>query len=73
MKFLVRVHPGSSREKVCRDTQGCICDVFLTKRPHKGEANKALKKILARELSVSQSKVKIAQGQKSKNKLIEIE
>jgi uncharacterized protein YggU (UPF0235/DUF167 family) len=73
MKFLVRVHPGSSREKVVRNEKGSISDVYLTKRPHKGEANKALKKILASELSVAQSRIKIARGEKSKDKLIEIE
>ena len=72
MKFSVRVHPGASRERLVRDSEHRSFNVYVTKKAHKGQANKALLKLLAQEFHVPLSRIRIIQGQKSRNKLIEI-
>jgi uncharacterized protein (TIGR00251 family) len=71
MKFSIRVHPGTSREKLVKDANNSF-SVYLTKKAQKGEANKALRKLLAKEFDVAPSKIRIVQGEKSRFKIIEI-
>jgi len=46
--------------------------VYLTAVPIQGKANKELIKLLAEQLSVSKSKISILKGERSKEKIIEI-
>ncbi len=65
----VKVHPGSSKEKIVRD--GNDCEVWLRQKAIEGKANLALVKILAREfgVGVKDVKVKTLSGRK---KIVEI-
>jgi len=45
----------------------------LTTRPEKGRANKKLIELLAEYFKIPKSKIKIAQGLKNREKVIEIE
>lgn len=71
MRLRVRVQTGASFNRVERLENGSI-KAHLTARPFKDEANKALVKILAKELGVSKSRIGIIAGVKSKDKIVQI-
>jgi uncharacterized protein len=69
-KYQITVKPGNSQEKiVATDDQKLI--VYLRTKPHDGEANSALIKILAKHLNIPKTSLKITRGQKSRTKIIE--
>ena len=47
--------------------------VRVTAAPNDGEANKAVRKLLAKELGIAKSKVSILRGETSRHKLLEID
>lgn len=69
-QYLVTVKPGSSQEKVITGTDGALT-VYLRAKPHDGEANAALIKLLANYFNVPKTSIKIACGAKSRHKVIE--
>jgi hypothetical protein len=71
MKIVVGVKTGSGENKVVKVDEGHY-RVWVTAVPQKGEANKAVVKILADYFEVSLSKVRIVMGRTSKEKLIEV-
>ncbi len=66
----IRVKPGSSQEKIVENEGGLT--VFMHARAHDGEANEALVKILAKHFKVPKSSIRIVQGQKSREKVVEL-
>ena len=70
MKYQVIVKPGSSQEKVVATGEQELT-VYLRAKPHDGEANSALIKILAKYLNLPKTSLKITRGQKSRHKEIE--
>ncbi len=70
MKYQITVKPGSSQEKIVA-TGDQELTVYLRAKPHDGEANSALIKILAKYLNIPKTSLKITRGQKSRIKTIE--
>lgn len=70
MILSIRVVPKSSRNLV-KEEEGCL-KVYLTKPATEGLANKALVDLLARHLKVKKYQIRIVQGEKSRDKLVEI-
>ena len=71
MKFSIKVQPKSSREKIEQQADGSY-KVFVHSPPTDGEANKAVVEALAKHFKVAKSSVKIASGEKARNKIVEI-
>ena len=71
MKLSVRVIPRSSREFI-KEELGVI-KAYVTKPPEDGLANEAVIKLLSGHFNVAKSRIKIARGQKSRNKIVEID
>ncbi|MBR3230710.1 DUF167 domain-containing protein [Candidatus Saccharibacteria bacterium] len=69
-KYFVAVKPGSSQEKITQIGEDQLV-VYLHARPHDGEANDTLIKLLARHFKVAKTTIKITQGAKSRNKVVE--
>ena len=67
----IRVIPKSSKNHVKREGEGF--KVYLTKPAHEGLANKQLIEVLADHFRVKRYQLKIVRGEKSKNKVVEIE
>jgi uncharacterized protein YggU (UPF0235/DUF167 family) len=67
----ITVKTGTSQEKVVNNSDGSYT-VYLRAKPHDGEANAALIKLLSKHFHVSKSSITIKQGAKSHTKLIEI-
>lgn len=72
MKFEVKVIPKSSKNEVAGFLAG-VLKVKICAPPEKGKANKELISFLSIYFGVSKSAVKLVSGEKSRNKIIEIE
>ncbi|MDO4967188.1 MAG: DUF167 domain-containing protein [Candidatus Saccharibacteria bacterium] len=70
MKYICLIKPGSSQEKIVEDGENLI--VYLRAKAHDGEANAALIKSLSKHFHVGKTCIKIVQGTKSRNKIVEI-
>jgi uncharacterized protein (TIGR00251 family) len=71
VSFRVRVQPRSSRSEIAGEWQGAL-RVRLEAPPVDERANEALRRLLAESLKVPLAAVKIVQGLRSRNKLVEI-
>ena len=71
MKYTVTVKTGTSQEKVTETAPGELT-VYLRAKPHDGEANVALVKLLAKHFNVSKSSIAILHGQKSHTKIVDV-
>ena len=72
MKVQVRVKPRSRTEDVTREMDGGIYVVRVKEPPVEGKANRAALKLLARHLGVPESRLRIASGHGSRNKVVEV-
>ncbi|MDD2752836.1 MAG: DUF167 domain-containing protein [Candidatus Omnitrophica bacterium] len=71
MIYDVRVNPRASRNHVER--QGTKLKVYLTKPACAGAANKQLIDLLSECLKVKKYQIRIKSGEKSRDKLVEID
>ena len=70
MKYTITVKPGSSQEKIIETGENELT-VYLRAKPHDGEANTALTKLLAKHFKVPKTTISIVRGHKSRIKTIE--
>ncbi|MBR3248767.1 DUF167 domain-containing protein [Candidatus Saccharibacteria bacterium] len=70
MKYRVTVKPGSSQEKIV-ETGDHELTIYLRAKPHDGEANDALVKILSKHFKIPKTTITITHGAKSRLKTIE--
>ena len=68
----VRVQPRSSRNKITGWKDG-VLTVRLTAPPIEGAANKSCVELLARELGMKRYEISLVSGEKSRDKVFEIE
>lgn len=66
----VKVITRAKENKIKAEKDGL--KAYLTVVPEKGKANQFLIKLLADYYKISKNKIKIIKGQKSRNKIIEI-
>ncbi len=71
MIFDVRVNPRASRNRV--QQQGNKFKVYLTKPAAEGAANKQLIDLLSSHLKIKKYQVRIKSGEKSRDKIVEID
>ena len=69
-QYLVKLKPGSSQEKIIQDGVTKLT-VYLRAKPHDGEANDALIKLLSKHFNTPKTSIKILRGAKSRNKVVE--
>lgn len=69
-RYIINVKPGSSQEKIIETASGELT-VYLRAKPHDGEANDALIKILAKHFKVPKTTINIIRGAKTHKKTIE--
>lgn len=67
----VRLQPRASRDGI-EGMHGDALKVKVTAPPVEGKANKAVKKLLAKQLGLSPSQVEIIAGERSREKLLRI-
>lgn len=71
VRFTVRLQPRASSDAIAGEFQGAL-KVRLTAPPVDGRANEALCRFLAARLKVPRAAVRIASGEHSRTKQIEI-
>ena len=69
MLYTVTVKPGSSQEKILEPAEGELI-VYLRAKPHDGEANVALLKLLSKHFHVPKTNIVIKSGGKSRHKTV---
>ena len=67
----VRVRAGARREELLQTADGWIA-ARVTAPAHDGRANKALCRLVAKQLRIAPSKVAIVRGARSREKLIRV-
>jgi uncharacterized protein len=67
----VRLRPRAHRDELIGMRDG-VLQARVTAPPVDGRANKALCKLIAKRLGVAASRVSVARGEKSREKLIEV-
>ncbi|MBP5647719.1 DUF167 domain-containing protein [Candidatus Saccharibacteria bacterium] len=70
MKYTIIVKPGTSQEKIV-ETGDHELTVYLRAKPHDGEANEALIKILSKYFNIPKTSLKISRGTHSRIKVID--
>ena len=71
VSFSVRVQPRASRDEIAGEWQGGL-KIRLTAPPVDDRANEALRRLLATSLKVPVSAVRIASGEHSRTKRVEV-
>ncbi len=72
MKIDIAVKTGSKKGPLVEKIDDRSFVVYLREKPHDGEANMALIKLLADYFKISKTSIKILSGQKSHHKIIEL-
>jgi len=72
VKLAVWVQPGASRARIVGRLDGAL-KLAVTVPPEKGKANKAVAKLMANELGVAVSAVRIVTGTASRRKTIAVD
>ena len=70
MRLLIKVKANSKTEGITQE--GNVFIVRVSEPPREGKANQAVIKLLAQQFGISKSKIKIINGFKSRNKLVEL-
>lgn len=73
--FAVRVTPNASSNRFAVEEQrdcSYLVRVYITTVPEDGKANKAVIKLLAKEMGVAKSSLSIIKGLKDRNKLVQV-
>lgn len=68
-EYKVTVKPGSSQEKIIETAKNELT-IYLRAKPHDGEANDALVKLLSKHFNVPKTTIEISRGSHSRQKLI---
>lgn len=68
-KYLITVKPGSSQEKIVEVAPDELI-IYLRAKPHDGEANEALIKVLSKHFKIGKTSIKIISGEHSRKKII---
>jgi uncharacterized protein (TIGR00251 family) len=71
LKIKIKVKPNS-RENTVIEISKDYYEVRVTVPPEKGKANERLIKLLSDHLGIAKSRILIEKGQKSKEKIVEI-
>ena len=68
--YHITIKPGTSQEKIIMVSEHELI-VFLRAKPHDGEANAALIKLLSNFFKIPKTAIKITRGLKSRTKTVE--
>jgi uncharacterized protein YggU (UPF0235/DUF167 family) len=71
MKLTIKVKTKSKFPSIVLESDGSYT-ISVREMPIKGEANSAVISALSKELKIPKSKIEIASGEKSKNKIVNI-
>ena len=64
----INVHPNSSKRSI--EVNEDTIEVYVNEPPDKGKANKAILKLLSKQLKIHTSQITLVKGLKAKKKII---
>jgi len=64
----INAHPNSSKRSI--EMNDNTIEVYVKEPPEKGKANKAIMKLLSKQLKIQTSRLSIVRGLKAKKKII---
>jgi uncharacterized protein (TIGR00251 family) len=70
-RIAVRVQPRARRDEIAGEREGVVL-VRVTAPPVEGKANDAVRKLIAKRLGIAPSRVSVARGSSSRDKLLEV-
>ena len=70
MRYIVKVVPRAKQNRIVKEQTRL--KVYLTAPPAEGRANEALIELLAEHWGVKKNRLKIVQGKKSRDKIVEL-
>jgi len=73
MRISIRITPNASKDEISGREEDGRLKIKIQSPPVDGAANRRLIEFLAKSVGVSKSKVRIIRGDKSRNKIIEID
>ena len=73
MRIAIRITPNASKDEISGREEDGRLKIKVQSPPVDGAANRRLIEFLAKSVGVSKSKVRIIRGDKSRNKIIEID
>ena len=71
MLIKVKVFVGSKKEEIFQKSEDSF-DVRVKEKAERGQANRAVRRVLAEHLKISSSKIRIVKGSRKPNKIFEI-
>ncbi len=71
MIFKVKVFPNSKKKEIVKKSEDSF-EIKVKEKPIKGEANRAVVKLLADYLGLPAGKIRLIKGAKQRNKIFEI-
>ena len=71
MKYFIKTKPGARKEYVKKLTETSY-EIAVTERPYKGRATEAVIKAFANYLGIPQSRIFLAAGSRSAQKILEV-
>lgn len=72
VRLAVRVQPRASRDEIVGWQEGGVLRVRVTAPPVEGEANAAVRALLARALGVAPGAVSVVRGARGRDKLVAV-
>lgn len=72
MKFFVKAHPNAHKNQIIQLSNSEF-EVYTTATPENNKANEAIIQLLAKHFRIGKTKITLITGEKSKNKVFEIE
>ncbi len=72
MQIRVKVFPNAKKDEVLMEGKGDLLKVRVKAPALKGRANKALIEVLAAHLGVKKSDIRIVSGERSREKIVEV-
>ena len=70
MLLNIKVIPNAKKEQIKKSDNGLR--IYVTVPPEGGRANRAVIKLLSKELDIAKSKIEIIKGEKTREKIIKI-
>jgi uncharacterized protein (TIGR00251 family) len=71
LKIKVKAKPNAKKNEVKKIDEG-FYEIRVTVSPERGKANKKIIELLAKELNVPKSKIRLIKGETSREKIFEI-
>jgi len=72
MLIRVKAFPEANKEEMVKKSENSF-EIWVKEKPVKGQANRAILRVLSKYLGIDQSRIRLIKGFKQRNKVFEIQ